>query len=165
MNTANDKRTEQALTQFLTENLGEVRDVIGLTPAETEALYTQAYDYFQDEQYEKALPAFAKLTQLSHLEQRFHFGYAATLQCMGLYNEAIRAYMTASILDLADAEPTLGIGYCLMQLKHYSEAKDMLTLVINEAAFNEAQQDVRNQAQNWLDEIERFEFIYSPSQE
>jgi type III secretion system low calcium response chaperone LcrH/SycD len=165
VNTATSELTEVALTQFFTENLGELRDVIGLTPAEIEALYAQAYDYFQAGQYEEALHAFSQLTQLSHLEKRFHFGYAATLQCLGLYKDAIRAYMMASTLDLADPEPTLGIGYCLMQIKHYSEAKDALTLVMNETAFNESQQSLRTQAQDWIDEIERLEFIYSSSEE
>jgi type III secretion system low calcium response chaperone LcrH/SycD len=160
MSIATNALTENALTQFFTENPGELRDVLGLTSAEIEALYAQAYDYFQAGQYKEAVKAFSQLTQLSHLEKRFHFGYALALQSLGLYKEAIQAYMLASTLDLADPAPTLRMGYCLMQLQHYTEAKDILTLVLNDTAFDEAQQTLHNQAQDWLDEIERLEFIY-----
>lgn len=159
MNTLTDEKTEERLTQFLTENLAELRDAIGLNDGEVEALYAQAYDYYQTGQYEESVNAFATLTQLSHLEKRFHTGYGASLQCMGLYTDAIRAYMTASTLDLSDPEPTLNIGYCLMQLKLYEDAKNTLNLVIDETTFDEEKQAIRQQAQAWIGEIERLEFI------
>lgn len=158
MDNKNNDSLHDKLAHFLTENMGELRDVVGLTDNEMEALYAEAYDYYAAGQYQEALPKFAVLTQTSHLEKRFHIGYAATLQALGLYMDAARVYLLASTLDLADPDPTARIGYCLMQLKYYSEAKKTLELVLTETALKEEYQALRTQTQAWIDEIGRLEF-------
>lgn len=163
-NTPDDhKQDEEKLATFFTENMGEMRDIIGLTAAEIEALYATAYTHFQQAEYETALEEFATLTQIAHLDRRFHLGYAATLQASGLYIEAIRAYMLASSLDLSDPEPTLCIGYCLIKLQEYKEAKNVLSLVVEETYNQPTYQALHDKAKAMLSEIAQYQFTHNLS--
>lgn len=152
----------EKLVKFLTENMGELRDAIGLTKGELEALYAEAYGYYQNAEYENAATAFANLTQIAHLDRRFHLGHGAALQALGLYTEAIRSYMIASTLDLTDPEPSLSIGYCLVQMQQYEEAKNVLNLVIEETQDNVDQKTFHTRAHALLNKIQQLELNIHP---
>lgn len=161
---AGTQNDENQVASFLIQNGAEIRDLLQLTDTETEALYQEAYDYYQQESYEEALSCFSLLVQVAHLDKRFHYGYAATLQHMKRYAEAIQAYMLASTFDLSDPEPTLLIGYCLMQLQRYEDAKRTFELVIEETAMCDHYQSLYIQTRQWQDELGRLEFSQKPSQ-
>lgn len=155
--------TKQSTEQFIERLIhqgGELREALGLTQDQIELMYAHAYEEYQKTHYNKAMQKFALLTQINHTDRRFHFGYGASLQCLGLYADAINAYMAGSMLDLADPYPTVNIAYCLMQTKQYAAAKKMLNLIVDEAPFHEAEEAYttwRKTALHLLEEIGRSE--------
>lgn len=153
--------TNEKLISYFAKQAGELKEVLGFKQEQIEALYTQAFDDYQAGEYEKAMLAFSFLIRINHLDKRFHFGYGATLQCLGLYEDAINAYLTSSLLDLKDAQPTISIGYCLVKLKKYENAKNILLHVLDETLHDEEYELWREKAQALVNEIEHLEFHHS----
>ena len=158
-NRTSDENVNAKLIQYLMEQSGELKDVMDLDSTQIEALYAQAFKEYESGEYQKAIQVFSFLTRINHLDKRFHLGYAATLQCLKNYADAINAYLTASLLDITDPQPTIQIGYCLIKMKKYTDAKNVLRSVTEDARFKEeAQQKWREEAQSLLNEIEHLEF-------
>lgn len=143
----------QKLTQFLTHRLGDT--TTDLSKHEIETLYAKAQDYYQNADYESAVKAFSHLSQIAPRDHRFHLGHGASLKSLELYTDAIRAYMIASKLDVTNLEATLSIGYCLIQIQQYEEAKNVLNLVLKETRNNDAQQRFYLRAKFLISQIQQ----------
>ena len=76
-------------------------------------------------------------------ERRFVNAFAAALQMLEQYKDAISHYTTASIMDLSDPAPTFHIAECLIPLGMVTEARRALGFVLaqctrpNHAALKE----------------------------
>lgn len=163
-NHTSDPNINEKLIQYLMEQTGELKEVMDLDATQIEALYAQAFKDYESGEYQKAMQVFSFLTRVNHLDKRFHVGYGATLQCLEKYTDAINAYLTASLLDLNDPQPTINIGYCLVKIRNYADAKNILRLVTEDDRLEGEQQKWREDAQALLDEIEHLEFL-APQQE
>lgn len=100
------------------------------TPAERDALYTLAHGRYAQARYDQALPLFAHLVMLDHLEHRYLFGLGATLQMMGRHTEALPHYVAATVLVLDDPEPAMRCGECLQAMHRIDEAIESFELAL-----------------------------------
>ena len=112
---------------------GTVGDTLNYTTQDYEALYTVGHSYYQQARYEDAFKVFAFLMVHNHLEVRFIMAYAASLQMLQKWNEAIHNYSLASALDMMNPQPVLHVCECLIGLEQYAQAREGLELVLARA--------------------------------
>jgi type III secretion system low calcium response chaperone LcrH/SycD len=108
--------------------LGAMQDI---TPAERDALYAVAYGMYGQARYEQALPLFAHLVILDHLERRYLLALASTLQVLGRHEEALPHYIAAMVLGFDDPEPAMRTGECLRALEKFAEAQESFELALS----------------------------------
>jgi type III secretion system low calcium response chaperone LcrH/SycD len=108
--------------------LGAMQDI---TQSERDALYAVAYGMYGQARYEQALPLFAHLVILDHMERRYLFALAATLQVLGRHDEALPHYIAAMVLGFDDPEPAMRTGECLSALEKFAEAQESFELALS----------------------------------
>ena len=97
-------------------------DSIGLSPESVETLYELAYRLYEGGKYEDSEKAFRFLTSVAAFDKKNWMGLGASLQMQKAYEQAIQAYMIASILDPAEAMVHLHIADCLFAQGKAQEA-------------------------------------------
>jgi len=102
------------------------------TPPDYESVYKLGHQFYARGAYNDAFKAFGFLVLNNHLDRRFLFAFAAACQMLKRYEEAIRYYTLAMILDAEDPLPSLHISECLIGLGMLPEAIEMLRMVIDE---------------------------------
>lgn len=105
---------------------GSVADMYGLKMEDLEPVYAHGYSLYNQARWTEALQVFSFLTYHSHLEQRFHVARGACLQMMKLYEDALRAYGPAYVLDATDPTVSLHIAECFIALGKKEEARGVL---------------------------------------
>ena len=101
----NEEELGHIVDQLLSgeKTLGDIR---GLTTQEIEAIYTVAYNLFENAKYEDALRVFGFLCLYSHLDKRFWLGAAACHQQLKNFQQAVDAYSMSAMLDVEDPDAT-----------------------------------------------------------
>ncbi|HSY26391.1 MAG TPA: SycD/LcrH family type III secretion system chaperone [Burkholderiaceae bacterium] len=100
--------------------------LMGYPKVMLEALYTHAYNCYTQANYAEAMRAFGLLMTYNHMDRRFHMGFAACLQVQKKYDEAIKYYGTATLLDPSEPSPVLHSVECFLALKKFDEATNAL---------------------------------------
>ena len=91
------------------ETLAEMN---GVPPKELEALYAQAFDFVEREDFESALDPFVFLVVNNPYDFRFQFGYGLCLHMLGRVEDAAKHYGLAYMLDPSDAGCAFRLGEC-----------------------------------------------------
>jgi len=102
------------------------------TPSDYESVYKLGHQFYARGAYNDAFKAFGFLVLNNHLDRRFLFAFAATCQMLKRYEESIRYYTLAMILNVDDPLPSLHMSECLIGLGKLPEALEMLRMVIDE---------------------------------
>ncbi|MDK2123488.1 SycD/LcrH family type III secretion system chaperone [Parachitinimonas caeni] len=136
---------------------GTLKDVYGFTPEECEAVYTLGYNLYNQGKFLDALKAFGFLLMHDHLERRYYKSFASALQMLKRYEEAIKHYSIASMLDLSDPEPTFHTGECMVGIGMIEEAKEAFDLVVRQTEKKEAYAVMHEQAKALLALLEKRE--------
>ena len=116
----------------LLANGATLKDIHGYTDEEFDALYTLAYNFYNQGKYSEALQAFGFLLMHDQLERKYYKAFGSCLQMLKRYEEAIRNYSMASILDLTDPEPTFHTAECMVAIGMPKEAMEALQYVLND---------------------------------
>ncbi|MEF9999336.1 MAG: SycD/LcrH family type III secretion system chaperone [Comamonas sp.] len=117
--------------------------IFGYTADEYEALYALGHDHYSQQRYLDAAKCFSFLMAHQSLEPRYMNAFAACMQMLKRYKEAIQYYSTASVLDLEDPLPTFHTAECFIALEMREQASEALTLVVaqcQQTAFAELAQ-------------------------
>lgn len=123
-----DKLSEQVLE--LLSNAGGLGNIFDYTDKEYEAVYALGHSHYNQERYLDAAKCFGFLVAHNSLESRFMNAFAASMQMLKLYGDAIQYYSAVSLMDLEDPLPTFHTAECFLALKMPEEAREALTLVI-----------------------------------
>ena len=84
----------------------------GIDDAQLNAVYSLAFSYYSTGRYDEALKLFKFLVLFDHLSQKFWIGLGSTHQMLKSYDEAIKAYAQAAILDLNNPKPMYYAAIC-----------------------------------------------------
>jgi type III secretion system low calcium response chaperone LcrH/SycD len=108
-------------TKSMTQNLKN------FTSDELETLYISAYQFYQQEMYDKATEIFFQLTTSHPFEEAFWKGLASCYQMQNLFDEALHAFALASLLNDKDPYYHYHAAECLFAKKEMEDAKKALT--------------------------------------
>jgi type III secretion system low calcium response chaperone LcrH/SycD len=122
--------------------------LMGITSAELELHYTQAYEAYSAGKLETATALFTTLSMMNPYEQKYWFGLGATKQLLQEYEAAIVAYTIAGILDEANPTPHFHAGQCHYALQDGIKCVECLEKAITCANGQE-------QYRSMIDEAER----------
>ena len=100
-----------------------VYEMAGWTTEQINAVYTNAYHLYKAGSYEEAMKIFRPLLVMDSTDNRIWMGFAACAQMLRQYDEALKGYGYASILDPENPKPFFHAMECHIALKNYSEAK------------------------------------------
>ncbi len=86
-------------------------------------LYSVAYTLYQSDDYEEAIRVFQRLASHESLSQRNWMGLGACWQMQKNYQEALKAWAMASILNEHDPIPHLHAAECYFALENEIEGR------------------------------------------
>ncbi|HYC37691.1 MAG TPA: SycD/LcrH family type III secretion system chaperone [Usitatibacter sp.] len=123
-----DKVTSQVVDLFA--HGATLKDIHGYSDQEFDALYALGYNLYNQGKFGEALQAFGWLLMHDQLERKYYKAFGSCLQMLKRYEEAVRNYSMASILDLTDPEPTFHTAECMVALGMPKEAIEALEMVL-----------------------------------
>jgi type III secretion system low calcium response chaperone LcrH/SycD len=123
--TSNTAITQNDITKAVEDVLNgkPVYEVAGWSRDQIDALYSAAYHHYQTGSYEEALKIFKPLLVMDSTDNRVWLGYASAAKMLKHYEDALKAYGYASILDPMDARPFFHAMECHIALGNLAEAK------------------------------------------
>lgn len=127
----------QQLAEQITNLLahgGTLGSVYNYTDEDYELLYSLGHSFYSQGRYLDAVKAFGYLVIHNHLESRFANAYAASLQMIKSYEEALTYYSLVSVMDMSDPAPTFHSAECLLALGRVEEAREALGIVLGQCA-------------------------------
>lgn len=131
-----DEAQLQALVdKFLTQG-ATFKQLKGFTEDEMEAVYTVAYNLFQNGKLDDAEKVFRFLCFFDHLCQKYWLGLGACRKSLKNFAGAIDSFGLASILDIRDPRPALQSAECHIQLGRRDEAISALSAAIGYGGQN-----------------------------
>jgi Flp pilus assembly protein TadD len=128
-------------------------DIRGMTEEELEAVYAEACDRIEAEEFSQALDLTVFLVTHQPWDRRFHFVFALCLQHLGDYESAARHYSQAYTLDATDAGCAYRIGECLEALGQMEEAREAYKAALDLSFGGQGLPELRDAAQARLDFI------------
>ncbi len=104
----------------------------GIGQDKVDGLYAFAHGLYERQRYEEARKVFTYLMTLDHHETLYMGAVASCLQMLKRYDEAIEYYCLASVYNLGDPRPTFHTAECLLAQGRTDEARDALSMVLND---------------------------------
>jgi type III secretion system low calcium response chaperone LcrH/SycD len=111
---------------------GTLGSVYDYNDQDYEVLYALGHSLYAQGRYLDAMKAFGFLVMHNHLERRFMNAFASSLQMIKSYEEAIKYYTMASVMDMTDPAPTFHTCECMIALGMVQEAREGLPMVIGQ---------------------------------
>ncbi len=118
----------------------------GISNYEMEKLYEEAYAYYENEQYLKAVTVFRWLVLFNSYEPKYWMGFAASEQLLERYEKALHAYAVVSLLESENPYPHYHAYECYMLLDNKEDADKALALAKrrceNSSNYDELKQEI-----------------------
>ena len=106
------------------------KEALGMKSTQMEAMYAQAYRFYNTGKYRDAIHLFRVLIMYNSLEPKYMFGLAACHHMLKEYTDALQAYATCNILDPHNPIPHYHASDCYLQMKEYLSALFSLEMAI-----------------------------------
>ncbi|MDB5839527.1 MAG: CesD/SycD/LcrH family type secretion system chaperone [Herminiimonas sp.] len=103
--------------------------LLGISEESQEALYALGYNLYNQGRYDDAMHTFGFLLLHNHRDRRFYKGFGSCLQMQKRYQDALKYYGIASIMDLNDPVPVFHSAECLLAMSKVDEAIEALHFV------------------------------------
>lgn len=130
-----------------------VREELGISDAEMEAMYTVAYNLFQNAKYDDAAKCFCLLSMFDPLQYKYMFGIASCFHMKSEYEMASMYYVMSSALDEDQPAPFLHAAECLIAMKDNDAAKDSLRITLARAGEASHFAPIRQRAEVMLSNL------------
>lgn len=118
---------ETLLEQMLPKN------ILGLSDAMLEGLYSQAYRLYNTGKYNDASQLFRMLVMMDSTEAKYALGLAACFHMMKEYQSAISTYALVGIMDPDSPIPHYHASDCYIQMKDFVSAIISLEMAVKRA--------------------------------
>lgn len=112
----------------LLEGQSTLQESLGIDEGEMQVRYGQAYALYQGKEYQAARDAFGQLVALNPWSYSYWMGLAAASQLQKDYEQALRAYAVAAMLEDKDPYPHYHAAQCLFFRGEYQEALKAVNL-------------------------------------
>ncbi|MCG8530944.1 MAG: SycD/LcrH family type III secretion system chaperone [Desulfovibrionales bacterium] len=130
-----------------------VKEELGITEGQMEAMYAVAYNQFQNGKYDDAAKSFSLLSMFDPLEYKYLFGIASCFHMKGDYQAASLYYIVASGLDENDPAPFLHVGECMLAMKDKEGATEALKIALERSGDKPQYAPMRKRAEVMLENI------------
>lgn len=110
-----------------------VKDMLGMSDAMVEGIYSQAYRLYNNGKYREAVHLFRLLIMLNSTEPKYLMGLAACFHMLKEYKAAVETYALCSILDQENPLPSFHSSDCYLQIKDIPSAIVSLNLAVKRA--------------------------------
>lgn len=130
-------------------------DMAGYDEKDYAAVYALGHELYSQGRYSDAMKAFGFLVMHDQWEQKYMIAFAASLQMLGRYKDAILFYSNASILDLSDPLPTFHTAECMIPIGMLDEATEALGLVITQCEDKPELQPLKERAEALLSVVKQ----------
>jgi type III secretion system low calcium response chaperone LcrH/SycD len=120
---------ESTLMTFISEKClkNEVmQKALKITNDEMEDIYREAYQAYHADQFEAASALFRWLSLFNPFVLKYWMGFAASSQLLKKYEEALKAYSVAAVLDPENPYPHFHAFECYQSLENEMEASKAL---------------------------------------
>lgn len=124
-----------------------------LSPAQRDAMYRRVWQAIQAGDHAGAVDEAFVLAGSDPWERDHLLALACCLHHLADYEQAAQMYGLAFLLDATDALCAYRIGECLGALEHWPEAREAFESAIRLSWLTPEQPQVREQAQQRLDEL------------
>jgi type III secretion system low calcium response chaperone LcrH/SycD len=118
-----------------------------LSDADTEVVYSLAYQMVAQARYETAFRYFSLLALYRPTTVKYLQGLALCYRMLERYDEALNVYSYLAVIDPTGAQHSLDIAECLMLKRDFEEAKQTVEMVIRYCKENKAPDKVRDRAE------------------
>ncbi|MGA8164354.1 MAG: SycD/LcrH family type III secretion system chaperone [Waddliaceae bacterium] len=136
-----EKMTQDALVKgVMPQNL------LGMSDAMVEGLYSQAYRLYNTGKYKDASQLFRMLVMINSTEAKYSMGLAACFHMMKEYNSAITTYALCGIIDPKSPIPHYHASDCYMQMKDPISAIISLEMAVKRAGEKPEYQSLKDRA-------------------
>lgn len=137
----------QALVDKVLNESYTFREIQGISDESMDAIYSIAYNLYQNSKYEDAHKVFQFLCFYDHYEKKYWMGLAACRQMLKKYQEAVDAYGFAAMLDTDDPKVPLYAADCLLASGNKEHAQFALESVVEFSGDNKAHKNLKERAE------------------
>lgn len=109
---------------------GTLGRLTGRSADELEAIYAQAHGQYGQGRYDEAARLFACVVFHNHLEPRYLYAYAACLQALRRFAEALQYYGMVFVIEPDNPVLKFHVAECMVGMGKLAEARDMLEQVL-----------------------------------
>ncbi|MBJ7449035.1 MAG: SycD/LcrH family type III secretion system chaperone [Parachlamydiales bacterium] len=102
------------------------QETLNIDENQINALYKDAYDLYEDNQFTESRERFSELVTLNPWNTTYWMGLAASLHLEVQLEPALQAYAVAGLLNDKDPHPHFYAAQCLTSLNQPEEAKKAL---------------------------------------
>jgi type III secretion system low calcium response chaperone LcrH/SycD len=132
-----------------------ITNVLGYTGESQQKIYAAGYSLYNQGKYADALSLLGLVLLQNHLEPRYYMAFAACLQMLKRYEDALIYYTIAAAANPADAEPVLCSAQCLMELSRFDEAADKLRSLESRMQSDAEREELRRRIDPVLEQLAR----------
>ncbi len=122
------------------------KDALGVSNAKIEAIYSQAYQMYNSGKFTDAIQLFRLLLVLEPMESKHYMGLAACQHMIKEYENAIKAYGFAGIIDPQTPVPFFHASDCYLQMRDKTSAIIMLDMAVQRAGEHPEYQTLKDRA-------------------
>lgn len=141
------ERLSKLVEEIETNETGKsLKDILGFSAVDIEALYSYGYKFFQSGKFQDALPLFLFLRQLDPVSYRYTFGVAACYQNLKEYSKAAGNYLLCTYLDSDNPVPYLHMYHCYLSQNDIASACNALKETILFASDQPEYAEVKTKA-------------------
>jgi type III secretion system low calcium response chaperone LcrH/SycD len=123
-----------------------LQQTFGISAVEMEEVYSEAYAFYQDNNYPQAVSSFQRLVWLNPYTVKYWMGLGASLQLLKQYERALYAYAVWALLECENPYPHFHAFECYSASKNKEESAKALALAykrtLGKAAFKGLQKEI-----------------------
>ena len=97
-----------------------------ISPDEIEALYVLGANYYSQKNFAKAEEIFSYALPFDFFHLKLIMGLAATRKMLGKYEDGLKAYALAGLLDMENPEPSFYAAECFFALGQVPQCREAL---------------------------------------
>lgn len=124
-----DEEKAQAAAHFLAGKT-TIAQQSNISRAEQEDIYTRGYHAWNEGDMRTATCCFALLAQINHLEHRFIFAFACTLEDQQQYQHALILFSQAMRIEMRYPFTPWHMAFCLEKMGEIDAARTALNIAI-----------------------------------
>lgn len=131
------------------------KNVMGLSDAVVEGLYSQAYRLYNTGKYKDASQLFRLLIMIDSTEAKYTMGLAACFHMLKQYESAVSTYALCGIIDPESPIPHYHSSDCYIQMKDFISAIISLEMAVKRAGDKKEFQSLKDRSLMTIESLKK----------